>query len=283
MDDRAYANALRVFAEIEARDRAECAPDCISYMLTHGRPTKRATLFLHGLSASPRQFAMIAEHVYANGDNVFLPRLPRHGLPNRLTDSLKYLTVDELLAHARESLDLARGLGGAVRIVGFSLGALLALWLAQYHDVGETVAIAPLLGVAAIPSRLTPTLTLALKRAPNFFFWWNPLQREKQMPAHGYPRCASHALAQSLQIANDLLDAAKIGAPKSKITLEINAGETGVNNAAILKLAAIWRRHGATVELRRIEGLGRSHDIIEPLRPDARIAKSYPPIYALLD
>lgn len=282
-NEQAYSNALRRFSEIERRDRTACAANCLPYMLTHGRPTKRATLFLHGLSASPRQFAAIAERVYANGDNVFVPRLPRHGYPDRLTDSLKDLKADELLEHARESLKLTRGLADEVRIVGFSLGGLLALWLAEHHDVGETIAIAPLLGLAAVPPRFTPFLASLLKHAPNFFFWWNPLQREKQMPAHGYPRCASHALAESLNIATTLFRAAKTGASNSDITLVLNAGESAVSNSAILELAERWRARGAKIELRRIEGLGPSHDIIEPLRVDARIAKSYPPLYALLE
>ena len=52
----------------------------------------------------------------------------------------------------------------------------------------------------------------------------------------------------------------------------LNAAETSVNNRTAQRLAADWRRAGASVAVHRLRGLDWSHDIIEPQRPQARRA-----------
>jgi hypothetical protein len=66
--------------------------------------------------------------------------------------------------------------------------------------------------------------------------------------------------------------------------LVTNTGEAAISNAAIAHFARDWSRHG-TVEanLRRLTRIGYSHDIIEPERDRALIARSYPQILTLLD
>jgi carboxylesterase len=252
--------------------------------LTHGKRTPSATLFLHGLTASPRQFAALAVHAFRAGDNVIVPRLARHGHADRMSATLRDLSADELIAGVEAQFAIATQLGATVRVVGFSLGGLLAAWLAYTQRVRETIAIAPFLGVAGVPPRLTAALAHELARRPNAFVWWNPIRRERQLPTHGYPRYSTHAIAQALGLAGQLAARARAVAPMSSITLVTNRGETAVSNAAIAQLARSWGRHG-TVEahLRRVTGIGYSHDIIEPERDRAIIDRSYPQILALLD
>lgn len=253
-------------------------------MLTHGRRARHATLFLHGFTASPPQFAALAAHVHASGDNVYVPLLPRHGDPDRMTETLRALRSQELLEHAQRSLDRAAHLGERVRVVGFSLGGLLAAWLAQRNAVEHAIAIAPLLGIAGMPVRSRGLLSKLLLGLPNVFVWWDPIARINQMPAHGYPRFPTHALGQLLVIAGDVFDYAAAHESRSPITFLTNAGETAVNNRAVLRLAQMWEANGALrAEHRRITGLGLSHDIIEPLRPRAKVEKSYPVLRSLLE
>lgn len=278
----AYTNALRLFERVARRDALEADEPCRSFLFDHGRRTKRATIFFHGITASPRQFLDLAQRAYAAGDNVLVPRLPRHGHPDRLGDALRHLRTSDLLDVIDESLRIARGLGVTVRVVGFSLGGLLCAWIAQHHVVDEAIAISPFVGVAGIPAAFTKALATSLRRSPNVFLWWNPIRRDALLPRHGYPRFATRAIGESLAMASDLLLAARGDAPRSAVTLVVNRGELGVNNSAVVRLAKAWRARGARVEVRRLTGLGLSHDIIEPLRVDSKVDRSYPQLLPIL-
>lgn len=182
-----------------------------------------------------------------------------------------------------EALEIARDLGENVRVVGFSLGGLLAAWVAQRHAVEQVLAISPFLGIMGLSRIVTPAFSKVLGRMPNFFVWWDPIKRENLMPAHGYPRFATHAVAETLALAGDLLTVARTQAPRSPIILASNQGECCVNNRAIRCLTSVWRHHeGALVEHRSLRGLGFSHDIIEPLRIGSNTNRSYPFLRELL-
>ncbi len=74
-----------------------------SILSTHDAPVRRVFLLLHGLTASPLQFAAFGNLLFDRGANVLIPRLPYHGYGDRLTSALEALTADELRAFARES------------------------------------------------------------------------------------------------------------------------------------------------------------------------------------
>lgn len=284
MSDAGYAAAMERINGVLRRDEVRAEERCRSIFLTHGSRAPRATLFLHGMTASPRQFNSLAAYAHVLGDNVFVPRMPKHGYPDRLTGALGELRASDLLETAEQSLEIARGLGERVRVVGFSLGGLLTTWIAQHHDVDEAIALSPLLGLAVVPFGLTRIAVTVLRKLPNAFVWWDPIKRAKLMPAHGYPRFSTHALAEALTIGLDVLAEARERGPRSRITLVTNAGEMGVNNGAVARLAAFWRvAGGAHVERLCIGGLGPSHDIVEPLREGGQAEKSYPFFFRLLD
>ncbi len=218
------------------------------------------------------------------GDNVYVPRLPRHGHSDRLTEALRDLRAGELRAHAEESLGIAAGIGDTVRVVGFSLGGLLAAWLAQRYDIEVAMAIAPMLGIAGVPPRFTSALAMTLLRLPNTYVWWNPIQRANRMPLHSYPRFPTHALAQSLLIAKEVIEGAETRKSRSPIVFVTNAGESTVNNRAVARLTREWKAESARrVEQHSITGLGLSHDIIEPSGSRKSVEKSYRVIKALLE
>jgi alpha-beta hydrolase superfamily lysophospholipase len=279
-----YAAALRRYEALARRDDATIHARGGTILLGHGRPTERAVVLLHGLTASPGQCAELARRLHACGDTVLVPRLPGHGARDRLTKQLQDVRADELTDAARESLAIASGLGTTVTVAGFSLGGLLTAWLAHHEFVHHAVAIAPLLGVARLHPRATPAFTAALGALPNLFLWWNPILRERLMPDHGYPRFPTRVLAEALRLANALTAQARLSPPATRhITIVTNTSETSVNNAAAHALATAWRAHGtAQVELAHIRGLPPSHDVIEPLRPGTHARRAYRTLLPIL-
>ena len=248
-------------------DDTDLHPRGGSLLLGHGVPTERAVLLLHGLTASPMQCAALAHDLHANGDTVLVPRLPGHGARDRMTTRLSEVRARELTDAAREALGVARGLGTSVLVAGFSLGGLLTAWLAQHEHVDHAVAIAPFLGVAGIPRAATAPLVAALRTLPNFFLWWDPVRRERQMPDHGYPRFPTRIIAEALGLAGELAERARTTPPATqRLTIVTNASESGVSNAAARALGDAWNAHGARdVRVHRMTGFPPSHDVIEPL------------------
>jgi carboxylesterase len=263
-----YAQALRRYEVLARRDDATIHPCGGSILLEHGRPAARAVVLLHGLTASPMQCDALARRLHAAGDAVLVPRLPGHGARDRLTPQLRDVRAHELIDAAHEALAIARGLGTVVTVAGFSLGGLLAAWLAQHESFEHAVAIAPFLGVTWLHRRATPALVAALRAVPNAFLWWDPVLRERLMPEYGYPRYPTRAIAEALGIATLLDGIARMAAPCTRrITIVTNSGETAVNNAAARNLAALWRAHGnGDVRLDRLRGFPPSHDVIDPER-----------------
>jgi len=280
-----FAGAQRLLDRILARDHDRVGEAGRTLALIHGARTARSAVLFHGLSASPMQFVQIARGLHERGYNVIVPRLPRHGHADRMSPALATMRAEDLKAAALSSLEVARGLGERVTIAGFSLGGLLAAWTAQTQEVERAVPIAPFLGIAFVPSRLSAQLTRAALLLPNAFNWWDPVLRERQLPEHGYPRYATHALAQAMLLSHELFEAAAAGPPKTQhIMLVTNAREAAVNNRAARKLANLWRaRRPEALETYEFADLPISHDIIEPLHHPEIVEKVYPVLIELLD
>ncbi len=254
--------------------------------LDHGHRVERATLLLHGLSASPRQFAAVAQALHDRGHNVFVPRLPRHGHRNRLSEALATLNAAQLEACANEALAVTRGLGERVTVAGFSLGGLLAAYLGQREPVHRVVAVSPFLGISMVPDLLRLPLARWLLRRRNRFYWWDPIVRDRQLPAHGYPRFASHAVAHGLTLAHEVLAASAYAAPRAEeLVLLVNSSDSTVNKRSIDRLARRWKVHKPqAVSLQRLTGLPRlRHDIIEPERYPQAAARVLPILVDLID
>lgn len=281
MDDQTYEGAHERLERFHERDRARhIGEQGRTLLFDHGRRTERATLLLHGLSASPRQFLAVAKSLHERGHNVFVPRLPRHGYSNRLSEALATMNAAQLEACAGDALAVARGLGEHVTVAGFSLGGLLAAYIGQTERVHRVVTISPFLGLAIVPNVFRLKIAHWVLTRPNRFLWWDPFLRERQQPEHGYPRFATHAIAHGLTLAHEVLDAAKHGPPQAdELVVVVNPWDSAVNKGAIRRLARYWsaRKRGA-VELHALRDMPPFvHDIIEPKRyPD--VAKRVTPV-----
>src|SRR5690348_11177084 len=123
---RNYAAALDSVAALGRADGPDIAKECRSALYEHGRRVGNVVLVFHGLTNCPAQFDSLARIAYARGANVYVPRLPRHGFANRMTDELGKSDARELVQFADRACDAASGLGDTLTVVGLSVGGTLA-------------------------------------------------------------------------------------------------------------------------------------------------------------
>lgn len=270
-----YEEAVEQVARMQERDRAPGSPAvhslCHTALRTHGQRAPRAIVFLHGLTACPAQFAPLADHFYALGYNVLIPRLPYHGLDDAMTPDLAQLTAEDLLQVANEAVDAAAGLGDEVIIVGFSMGGTTAAWLAQHRgEVAHVALLSPFLSADVIPRPLLrPAARLGLW-LPNRFLWWNPELKETiPIQPYAYPRFPSHAVAQIVRLGASVLQESRAAAPQVHSILVItNASPIEVvDNVVTHDLVMAWQQHAqVTVESAELPAeWGLEHDYIRPL------------------
>lgn len=279
-------DADAIVASLDGGERHLLGEEMQSAVLDHGVRTDRVTVLLHGLTASPRTWREFARVRHARGENVLVARLPRHGHADRMSETLAGLTSGELSAQGERILDAAQALGEEIVLVGHSLGAALALHLAHRDArVFRAIAVAPFLGIVRVPHDWHAFLRAVLDRTPNRFLYWNPIERGRGVPEHGYHRYTTRSLAAGLALADALREDARAGPPRGRhVEIVRNAGETSVNNRTIDELVRLWRAvGGANVRVHRLVGLGPSHDVVEPERKRAPAARFLPLLHAVLD
>lgn len=280
-----YEDAIARVDAIRSREGPDVNPLCRTRVLGAGRRTERVVVLLHGFTNCPKQFDSLAADLSRRGVNVLVPRIPRHGMADRMSPALRLLTAEELTRAGEEAVDIAHGLGERVTVVGLSSSAVLAGWLAQHRpDVDGAVLLAPSFAPRGMPGAIARRLTGALLRSPNFFVWWDRrLRAGLPGPRQCYPRFASRGLAEVYRLGYSLLDDAARGAPAAKrLAVVTTTGDEGVNNDLTADLARRWRARGARVETFEFpDSLGIHHDMIDPEQPYQRVAVTYPTIEAL--
>lgn len=282
-----YAGALRRIDALAAADTAGINPVCRLKFLSHGRQTERVIIFWHGYTNCPQQYHRLGQIFFDLGYNVLVPRLPYHGLANRLSPDLTRLTAEQLAALVDEVVNLAHGLGRHITVVGFSAGGVLAGWAAQHRpDVDEVVIISPSFGLKMIPAAWTTLFTRFLLAWPNFFRWWDPRFKENPPgPQHAYPRFSSRALGQILRLGLSVQAAARRAKPAAASILVIsNPADWAVNNKLTAGLVELWRARGngrvQTFNFNAALELG--HDIIDPEQVNQQVEIVYPVLVDLI-
>jgi pimeloyl-ACP methyl ester carboxylesterase len=125
-----------------------------SRLMLHDVPTGKGTaVLLHGWSAATWQYDEMAPELHKLGYDVYIPRLPGHGLrtaagapdPSQLPRAGQSHMYRDF---ADTIYDQAKRLGGPVHLVGLSGGGNVALDIATRHpDVAHVVALAPFLNI----------------------------------------------------------------------------------------------------------------------------------------
>jgi carboxylesterase len=239
-------------------------------------------VLIHGLCNSPRQFRPLAERFVARGATVLLPRLPHHGLRDRMTRALSRLETLEAVRITSEAIDVALGLGTHVAVAGLSVGAILTGWAAQQRRLDRAVLIAPSIGYPLVPLGVARGVMSLLRALPDRYIWWDAkLKAEIPGPTYVYPRFSTRAVARLQQLGFALLDEASTTPPQAReVWLVTNALDRAVDNAASRLLAARWRavspNPAAIREYEFPASVGVEHDVIDPHQPYARTEAVYP-------
>ena len=275
---RSYDEAMERWGRKQAAEAGQALHEGgRTILLSHGYPTDRVFVLLHGLTNAPRQFRELGEELFATGANVVIPRLAHHGLADRMTDAHAALTAQDLIAYAQYGVDLAQGLGKQVTVVGLSISGISAAWLAQNRDdIDEVFLLAPLFGPAVVPDALTPAFAAALERLPNQMLWWDPRVRENLPgPPYAYPRFATRPLGEALRLGlHTAQPDRKLRVNKLGVILTEN--DVAVNNRRTRRLVEEWRATSPDTEIFLHEfptAENIPHDFIDPLQPEARTDK----------
>jgi len=285
----AYATSLERIRELQAREAADprINPDCATIILEHGQRAPRSIVCMHGITSSPVQFRDLGVLFFERGYNVVIPRMPRHGYRDRLTRDHARLTVPEYLGYVTEALEIGRGLGEHLSLVGLSVSGVLTAWSAQTRaDLDLAVAIAPAFAPHGVPVRLIPALIQLMRRLPNLFVSWDFRTPVPLAPGCSYPRFATHALAEAFRLGADVLQAASHAAPAARSILVVtNPGDRAVNDPATRAVVRQWRKRASTKVHEYVFGpeLSNIHDIIGPYQPNARVDYVYPILLDLVD
>jgi alpha-beta hydrolase superfamily lysophospholipase len=269
-DVRSHAHPARTFADAAFRAErmilerdADAAPGGETIFLQHGRRTARAIVLFHGLTDSPRQFGALADSLFRDGDNVLVPRLPRHSIQHKDVRELGGLTPGELCRFADETIDIAAGLGDSVIVMGLSIGGTLATWTAEHRpEVRRAIVIAPAFEVSHIPSMLEKPLVNLGAHLPNFS------RRESPDTAHPDrdPGFATHGLAAVLRLGMAVRAEAERHLPQGEVLFVVNEHDRTVKTAPVLDLAREWRKRAVPVSVYVLpDSLGLPHNVIDPL------------------
>lgn len=100
-----------------------------------------ACLVLHGFGGSPAEVRPVIDHLVRKGFTVSAPVLPGHGAEAGELGRTRFRHW--VRAAERELLRLqGEGRRTPVHLVGFSMGGLIALWLAARHGAASVTALA---------------------------------------------------------------------------------------------------------------------------------------------
>ena len=282
---RSRAEAIARFDSLLAKDGPEVNPECHPRLIAADSGAARVIVILHGFTNCPKQFDLLADRFARLGYSVLIPRLPRHGLADRMNPDFGQLKAEELLAAGENAIDIAQGLGEEVTVMGLSSSAVLAARLVQRRtDIDRAVLLAPSFAPHGIPAPAARRLTGALLRLSNFFVWWDRKARaDLPGPRQSYPRFGSRALAEVYRLGFEVLDEAGGARPAAKIVLVTSASDDAVNNDTSLELARRWRSVGAEVRTFQFPASqGVQHDMIDPEQPYERVRITYPVLEKLV-
>lgn len=287
-DVRSHSKPTHTYSDAVARARRQiaaddsiAAPGGSTILLTHGGRTPRVVVLFHGFTDSPRQFAALADSLYAQGDNVLVPRLPHHAERGKDASELARLTAAELCRTGDAAVDIAAGLGDSVIVVGLSVGGTIAAWTAERRwEVRRAVVIAPAFEVAHVPSMLERPLVNFGSHVPNLS---HRAATDSARPDRD-PGFATHGLAQVLRLGLAVRrDAERFSPVNAEVLFLVNANDRTVKTAPVLDLARAWNRRGTPVMVYELpDSLGLPHNIVDPINRPAKAGAVYPVLEALV-
>ncbi|MFD2612134.1 alpha/beta hydrolase [Paenibacillus gansuensis] len=98
----------------------------------------KACLLIHGFTGGPFEVRPLALHLEQLGYECYLTLLPGHGGSG---EALRGVAWQEWLRHVEKEADKLTSLHGSFDLVGFSMGGLLAAYLARRYPVRRLVLL----------------------------------------------------------------------------------------------------------------------------------------------
>lgn len=96
-------------------------------------------LIIHGYTGSPSEVGPLATYLEEKTDwNIKVPTLPGHGVELALDDA----SYEEWLSKAEEALQQLKAKYDSVYLIGFSMGGMIASYLAATYEVDKLVLLA---------------------------------------------------------------------------------------------------------------------------------------------
>ncbi len=276
-----YDEALARLAQIEAEEDAlPLLPECRTRLMTHGAQTEKVIVFYHGLTNCPRQFVELGEQFFDLGYNVLIARFPYHVNEGRSPSDLSALTAEKYRDLADASIDIARGLGRRIVVLGLSAGGTLASWVFQNRgDVERVVTVAPFFGIGVIPVWLNLFAVNLLPRIP-------PIAITAPVPLrHAIRGNNTRGLSETMRLGLAAARQAESGPPAARsIVLVTNTNDLSVDNDMARSLLPLWQKHGAQTETFEFpKSLGLRHDLIDVQQSRQRDDIVYPVLIDLME
>jgi esterase/lipase len=264
-----FQQSFDCIQEILNGDSACAGPLGRTIFLSHDHKQKTVVLLFHGYTKSPHQFNRLGRQLFERGCNVFVPRMPHHGLRDRMSKEHSRITARQLARWGHDMIDCASGLGESVIIAGISAGGTVAAWCAlSRDDIAKAVIISPVFGFYGFPLFSLEPLMKFLLRLPNFFRWWDPVKRAGgNTPAHVYPRYATRTLGELLRLGFSIQKALSQNlVSNAPVTFVVNPNDHTVLQKATDRIMARWQKISGEL-VTRFEfpaEKGLPHDIVDP-------------------
>jgi len=196
----AAAAGIQAVAATEAG--MDLQPEGHSIAMLTGAHAAKAVVIFHGYTVLPEQFRLVGDAYRAQGYNVWIPRLPRHGMADRMTDEFSKITATELRDFVDASVDIGAGLGDDLTVIGISGGGSLSVWAGfERPEVDHTVLLTPLLHPLGYQEWQDRPLVRALRLSPvDIWNWWSDDMKEKNVQGYDYPRFSLKGIAGLLSM-----------------------------------------------------------------------------------
>jgi esterase/lipase len=252
-----------------------------SLLLTHGARTPRVFVLLHGFSDLPDQFAVVGQHLFAGGDNVYIPRLPHHGERRAPVRALGRVRAPELARFGDSTIAIARGLGDSIIVMGLSAGGAIAGSIAQSHaEVQRAVLIAPALGASTLTDNQEHGLIILASKLPEITRKSAPVDTTRPDYVQGI---TTHGLAQVLLLGQQVRDESERLTPGAKeMIFLLNEADHTVSEEASMEVAQRWFDHGARVGVYRFGAkLKLQHNVMEIDARGGNVGLVFPVVEAL--
>jgi alpha-beta hydrolase superfamily lysophospholipase len=280
-DAPSYVDALLQIGLRQRQDDSVVVPGGRTVLMSHGSRAPRVYVLLHGFTDAPTQFETVGAHLFADGANVYIPRLPHHAERVAPLRAIGRVKGDELARFADSTAEIARGLGDTIIVVGLSAGGVLAGWMAEYHpEVQRTVLIAPAIAPGHLPDGEGQGIVVLASKLPDVVHMQAPIDTSRP---ENIPGITTRGLAELLRLGRRVYDDAERAPPVvHDIVFLLNEADRTVSESASIDLAQRWMDRGANVGAYRFSATAKlPHNLMELTSHGGNTALVYPVVEAL--